>query len=164
MGKKSIKENKNVYQLSREKNDYTREKAAEIMECVSADRIEKIENERTLPHPEDILAMSKCYKDVSLCNYFCTHECPIGKENVHEIELKDLTQITLEILSSLNNLESEKNRLIDITADREISTDEIKDFRKINEKLNEISHAVDSLRMWINDQIAHGNLSKEDFE
>ena len=69
MGKKSVKENKNAYQNSREEAGFTRQQASELMEFISADRIEKIENERTEPHPEEILAMSKCYKDASLCNY-----------------------------------------------------------------------------------------------
>ena len=43
MGKKSTKENKNIYQTSREEAGLTREKASELMEFVSADRIEKIE-------------------------------------------------------------------------------------------------------------------------
>ena len=58
MGKKSIKENKNIYQLSREKLDLTREKASEQMTYISADRIEKIESEKSLPHPDEILAMA----------------------------------------------------------------------------------------------------------
>ncbi len=62
MGKKSVKENKNTYQNSREEAGLTRKQASELMEFISADRIEKIENERTEPHPEEILAMSRCYK------------------------------------------------------------------------------------------------------
>ena len=42
MGKKSTKENKNIYQTSREDAGLTREKASELMDFVSADRIEKI--------------------------------------------------------------------------------------------------------------------------
>ena len=73
MGKKSVKENKNAYQLARESCNYTRDQASELMDTVSSDRIEKIENERSFPHPEEILEMSKCYKEPTLCNYYCTH-------------------------------------------------------------------------------------------
>ena len=45
MGRKSTKENKNVYQTSRESLGLTRESAAEKLEFLSADRIEKIESE-----------------------------------------------------------------------------------------------------------------------
>ena len=70
MGKKSVKENKNAYQNSREEAGFTRQQASELMEFISADRIEKIENERTEPHPEEILAMSKCYKDSILFRFY----------------------------------------------------------------------------------------------
>ena len=52
MGRKSTKENKNVYQTSRESLGLTREAAAEKLEFLSADRIEKIESEKSLPHPD----------------------------------------------------------------------------------------------------------------
>ena len=43
MGRKSVKENKNIYQLSRENMGYSRAAASEKLEYISADRIEKIE-------------------------------------------------------------------------------------------------------------------------
>ena len=46
MGKRSIKENKNIYQTSRECLSLTREKASELMQYISADRIEKIESKK----------------------------------------------------------------------------------------------------------------------
>ena len=100
MGRKSTKENKNVYQTSRESLGLTREAAAEKLEFLSADRIEKIESEKSLPHPDEILAMADCYKNPSLCNYYCSHECPIGLKYVPEVQMKDLSQITLEMLAS----------------------------------------------------------------
>ena len=42
MGKRSTKENKNVYQLSREAMVLTREAASEVLEYISPERIEKI--------------------------------------------------------------------------------------------------------------------------
>ena len=48
MGKRSIKENKNIYQTSREDLALTREKASQLMQFMSADRIEKIENAKEL--------------------------------------------------------------------------------------------------------------------
>ena len=53
MGKKSTKENKNIYQIFREEQNLTRDKASELMEFISPDRIEKIESEKSLPHPDE---------------------------------------------------------------------------------------------------------------
>lgn len=161
MGRKSTKENKNVYFISREKMNYSRETAAEKLQFISADRIEKIENERSMPHPEEVLAMAGCYKNPSLCNYFCSHDCPIGKEYVPEVKAKELAQITLEMLATLNKLTKEKDRLIEITVDGQLSEDEMPDFIKITEELEKMSLAIDSLNLWVDNTIASGNFGNQ---
>lgn len=158
MGRKSVKENKNIYQTSRESRNFTREEAGARMIYVSPDRIEKIESGKSLPHPEEILAMSECYRTPELCNYYCSHECPIGQVYVPEIRLKDLSQIILEVIASLNTLEKEKNRLIEITVDGQISDDELSDFQEIQKKLAQISGSISSLQMWVNKAIADGSI------
>lgn len=160
MGRKSTKENKNIYQTSREKMNYTRETAAEKLGFISSDRIEKIENEKTLPHPEEILAMADTYKNPLLCNYYCSHKCPIGIEHVPEIKEKDLSQITLEMLATLNKLSHEKERLIEITVDGELTKEELPDFLKIKEELEKMALAIDSLNLWIDTTIATGKIDK----
>lgn len=161
MGRKSTRENKNIYQTSREAAELTREGAAELLEFISADRIEKIESERSFPHPDEILAMADCYKNPSLCNYYCSHECPIGQEYVPEVKSKELSQITLEMLASLNSLEKEKTRLIEITVDGVISDDEMKDFKRIQEQLSQISMAIDSLQLWVQKAIVDGRIAED---
>ena len=161
MGKRSIKEKKNIYQLSREAAGLTRDKAEELMEYVSAERIEKIESEKSLPHPDEVLKMAEAYKAPTLCNYFCTHECPIGEKYVDEVTMKDLSQITLETLAALNTLEKAKTRFIEITVDGEISDDELSDFLKIQKELNKISTTVDSLRLWVDQTVSEGKINKE---
>lgn len=162
MGKKSIKKDKNIYQLSREALELTREKASEQLTFISADRIEKIESGKSLPHPDEILAMAKCYKKPNLCNYYCSHECQIGQEYVPEVKEKALSQIVLEMLSLLNSVEEEKNRFIEITADGEITEDEYHDFVQIQDKLEKISLSVDSLKLWVERTVAEGRICKED--
>jgi len=159
MGRKSTKENKNIYQTSREAAGFTREAAAEALEFISSDRIEKIESEKSLPHPDEILAMADCYKNPTLCNYYCSHECPIGQEYVPEVKLKDLSQITLEMLASLNSLEKEKMRLVEITVDGVISEDEKEDFERIQNQLAQIAMAVDSLQLWVQKAIVDGKIN-----
>ena len=159
MGRKSTKENKNIYQTSREDANLTRDAAAELLEFISSDRIEKIENEKSLPHPDEMLAMADCYKNPTLCNYYCSHECPIGQEYVPEVKLKDLSQITLEMLASLNSLEKEKSRLIEITVDGIISEDEKEDFERIQNQLAQIAMAVDSLQLWVQKAVVDGKIN-----
>ena len=160
MGKRSVKENKNIYQVSRENLELTREKASDLMVFMSADRIEKIESEKSLPHPDEILAMADAYKAPGLCNYFCSHECPIGMKNVPEVRLKDLSQIVLEIISSLNHFDKEKDKLINISVDGEITEEEYDEFAVIEKHLDDISLSVRSLRLWVDQTIANGHIDK----
>ena len=164
MGRKSTKENKNIYQISRENAGFTRDSAAEQLEFISSDRIEKIESEKSAPHPDEILAMADCYKNPSLCNYYCSHECPIGKEYVPEVAAKDLSMITLEMLSTLNALSKEKDRMIDIAADGKITDDEVADFIRIKENLDNMSLAIESLKLWVQNTIASGEIDKNILE
>ncbi|MCR4618720.1 MAG: helix-turn-helix domain-containing protein [Lachnospiraceae bacterium] len=158
MGKKSVRENKNEYQIARENLNLTREAASELMQYVSDDRIEKIETEKSLPHPDEILLMAKAYKAPHLCNYFCSHECPIGQENVPEVQYKSLAEITLAMLSSLNSMDKYKNRLIEITSNGRVDEDEVEDFETIREKLDQISLMTQSLKLWVDKAIADGKM------
>ncbi|WP_320849503.1 hypothetical protein [Allisonella histaminiformans] len=103
MGKQSTRENKNIYQLCREAQGLTREKASENMEGISASRIEKIEYELQEPTPYDIIQMADCYKRPDLCNYYCSHKCIIGDRYVPEVEMSELSNIILETIASLQN-------------------------------------------------------------
>lgn len=156
MGRLSTKENKTLFQLSREELGFSRDKASELLDWISAERIEKIENEKSLPHPDEVLAMSVTYKNPKLCNHYCANICPIGQEYVPEIKVKDLSQIILEMLASLNSMNKKKERLIEITADGKISVDEIEDFVRIQEELERISITVETLQLWSERMLATG--------
>ena len=102
MGRASTKQNKNRYQLVREELGLTREKAEALLETVSADRIEKVESGKCRPYPDEVLTMAEKYGRPSLCNFYCANECPIGREYVPEVKMKELSAIVLEMLASLN--------------------------------------------------------------
>ena len=163
MARVSTKENKNVYQLTREGLKLSREAASELLESIPPERIEKIENERSLPHPDEVLVMSDKYKQPSLCNYYCANQCPIGQEYVPEIKVKDLSQIVLEMLASLNSMGKQKDRLIEITADGTISGNELEDFICIQEELERISITVETLQLWSERMLATGVIDEEQY-
>lgn len=160
MGKKSIKDNKNIYFETREECGLTRAQASELIGFISDSRLEKIETEKTAILPEDVVAMSVAYKKPHLCNYYCTHQCAIGQISVPEVKAASLSEIVLGMLSSLNSLDKQKERLIDITADGEITEDELKDFVDIENQLDRIDMTVESLRLWISNMIAEGKIDK----
>ena len=161
MGKRSIRENKNIYFESREEAGLTRAQASELIGTISESRLEKMETGKTAIYPEDVLDMSRAYKKPELCNYYCTHECRIGQESVPEVKLSSLSEIVLGMLSALNSLDRQKERLIDITADGEITEDELPDFVKIQEQLDQIDLTVESLKLWMASTIAEGKIDKK---
>ncbi len=160
MGKKSTREDKSIYFESREEAGLTRAQASELLGSISESRLEKIETGKTNIYPEDIVEMSKAYKKPELCNYYCTHECRIGQETVPEIKTSSLSEIVLGMLSALNSLDKQKERLIDITADGIISDDELPDFVKIQKELDHIDLTVQSLKLWVANTINEGKLNE----
>ena len=164
MARVSTKENKNIYHKTRESLQLTREAASELLETIAPERIEKIENERSLPHPDEVLVMAEKYKQPSLCNYYCANQCPIGQQYVPEVKIKDLSQIVLEMLASLNSMSRQKERLIEITVDGKISGDELEDFIAIQEELERISVAVETLQLWSEQMLATGAIDPEQYQ
>lgn len=163
MGRASTKQNKNIYHTTRESLQLTREEASALLQTIAPERIEKIENERTLPHPDEVLLMAEKYQQPGLCNYYCANQCPIGQQYVPEVKIKDLSQIVLEMLASLNAMQKKKERLIEITVDGRISADELEDFIYIQEELERISIAVETLQLWSERMLATGKIDPEQY-
>ena len=161
MGRSSTRENKTRYQLAREELGLSREKASELLETIAPERIEKIESERSLPRPDEVLIMAEKYKTPSLCNYFCARQCPIGQQYVPEIRSSELSDIVLKMLASLNAIDRKKERLIEIAADGTISKDEIDDFVRIQKELERISVTVETLQLWVEKMLANGRIDTE---
>jgi len=163
MGRASIKKDKSIYQVTREEMGLTREKASELIGFISPDRIEKIENAKINIQPEDVIALSECYKAPALCNHYCSNECPIGMEHVPELKIKGLTQIAIETLNALNRMNREKERLLEIVEDGQITPDEYQDFISIKKTLDKISLSVNTLQLWVDQAIADGGIEGELF-
>lgn len=164
LGRASVKEDKNIYQKYREECGMTRLQASEATEWMSDSRIEKIESGKSAAIPDEILAMAKAYKKPELCNFYCSHECAIGRKYVPEIKSKSIEKIVLEMLAALNSIDKNKDRLIEITSDGIIHDDEIEDFIAISNKLEKISSSADSLKLWLDKTIANGEINREILE
>ena len=77
--------------------------------------------------------------------------------------MKELSAIVLEMLASLNCVNLEKERLIEITADGKIEGDEIDDFIRIQEKLEKISITVETLQLWAEKMLVNGIIDPEQY-
>lgn len=161
MGRASVRENKNIYQRSRESCALTRAQASEKMVWVTESRIEKIEADKTVPTPEEALAMATAYNKASLCNHYCSRECAIGRKYVPEAHEKPVEAIVLELLASLNVLEKDRDRLIEITSDGAIHDDQIRDFVRIRDELNRTAAIIHSLAYWFDDTVQSGGINRD---
>ena len=164
MGRKSTKENKSVWQQTREELGLTREKAGDLIPGFSPERLEKIENNRTQIQPEDALLLAEYYKKPSLCNYYCVNVCPIGQRIAPRTESKELGQIAVETLNALNRLSRSRDRLLEIVEDGQVNPNEVEDFIQIKETLDKIALSVSNLQLWVSEQIAAGRLNLQDPE
>ncbi len=156
---KISKDSKNIYFRQREELGLSREKASLLLETIPPERLERIENEKSQPYPEEVLQMAEKYKNPALSNYYCSHECPIGHHYVPEVTVQDLSQIVLRMLASLNRLKKQQDRLIEITSNDEVSDDEIRDFVQIQQDLENVSITVEALQLWTEKKMAEGAIN-----
>lgn len=160
MGKASKKENKTPYQLRREALGLTREKASELLESITVDRLERIESGKVTIQPEDVLEMARKYNAPHLCNFYCAHDCRIGQQYVPEVKVETLPEIVLKMVAALNAVQRQKEDLIAIAADGTICGGEVQKFIEIQAELENISLAVESLQLWTEQMLASGTIDK----
>lgn len=153
MGKKATKAADNMYYLARceaeKSNDdfSSREKAAEII-GIDRTRLARIELDTISPYPEEVKAMADAYNMPELCNSYCARECPLGKNNVHEVTIDDFDRLALKVLGSLKDIDILRASLIAISEDGIIEEKERPIFQSILDSLEKISTNANALRLW----------------
>lgn len=156
-----------IYKETRKKHDLTRDdvcdKASLMNNPIQPERLERIENGKFPITPDEVMLLAEIYGEPTLCNRYCSQECPIGKKYVPEVKVKDLAQIVLEMLSSLNSMKKSQERLIEITADGVIEDDEIKDFVFIQKELEKMSITVEALQLWVEQMLADKKINLEKY-
>lgn len=166
MGRKSINPNKSIYQERREELGLSREAASEFLRYISPERIEKIENEKSNPHPDEILLMAEGYGIPELCNHYCAKECAIGRKYVPEIKNKGLLGNIVEMHMSLKAIHEKQDRLLEIAKNEKIEKGEVQDFIYIQEELERISINIEALQLWVEQNLAQKTdaIDKIEFE
>lgn len=147
MGKKATKAADNMYYLARceaakENPDFT--------ELVGIDRtrLARIELDTIAPYPEEVKAMAEAYNTPELCNSYCARECPLGRNNVSEVDIVDFDRLALKVLGSLKDIDTLRASLIAISEDGVISEDERPAFQDILDSLEKISTNAKALKLW----------------
>jgi transcriptional regulator with XRE-family HTH domain len=149
-----------------EETEYTREQVA-AQTSISSSRLEKIERGKLAVNAQDIVELAEVYKLPSLCNYYCNSECPIGTapdSGISRAADRELPQIVLSLLNSINRLESQKERMVEITVDGKIEDNELRDYLRLEKSLQEISDVAASLSLWVRKQILEGIIDEDSLE
>ena len=114
-------------------------------------------------HRSRLLTTSCRWRTATNAQIFAITTAPInapsGSGYVPEVEVGELSNIILETIACLNEINPLTGRLIQIARDGKISDDEIKDFAFISHKLDEISLAVDSLNLWVDKTASENDLN-----
>ena len=159
MGRRSVKKDKNIYQIKREEVGLTREQASEKL-YISPDTIERIENQNQLPKADLVLDMAEVYREPALCNYYCVKECAIGQKYTPEISNRSLSQLVLEMNHIMGDISDRQKMLEKIAFDDCVKDDEIEGFVSIQNSFNKLAALIRNLQFWSEEMVAEGKIDK----
>ena len=155
MGRDATKANGNPWYEARKKAaEYddrlsSREGAAERL-GMSVSSVADAELGLTKCMPVDkAVLMADLYNAPHLLNYYCLHECPIGCRHSLSDEVLNIERVTVKLLKNLkvDQLDTIKNKLIDIAEDGRISENEKPDLKEILEYLDGLARTVSELKL-----------------
>lgn len=124
--------------------------------CIRRQKYLEIEQEdasknQRAPEPDEVVMMAETYRAPELCDYYCTHQCPIGKGKKPLI-YDDLGKISSSLMAALHFLENANDDIHLVLADSRVDEMEQRKFQKIIQTLEDISHSADSLILWAKTQ------------
>ena len=154
----------NMYREVRDRLGLTRDQASELLETIEPAKIERIENEKQLPSPEDVMIMADKYGEPNIRNYYCANQCPMGQHFVPRIKFHDLEKTVLKLVASLNSMHAKQDKLIEIAEDGTITEDEMLDFISIQKNLERVMLAVDALELWTEKMMTSGKIDMEKYK
>lgn len=154
----------NYYIEVRNSLGLSREKASELLETISPEKLERIENEKQLPNPDDVMIMADKYAEPNIKNYYCANQCPMGQRYVPRIKFNDLEKTVLKLVASLNSMHAKQNKLIEIAEDGRITDNEMLDFISIQKDLERISLAVSALEVWTEKMMSSGIIDMDKYQ
>lgn len=154
----------NMYREVRDSLGLTRDQASELLETIEPSKLERIESEKQLPSPDDVMIMADKYGEPNIRNYYCANQCPMGQHYVPRIKFNDLEKTVLKLIASLNSMHAKQDKLIEIAEDGKISEDEMRDFIGIQKELEKVSLAVSAMEVWTEKMMSSGIIDMEKYK
>ena len=106
-------------------------------------KLSDVENGLDTPDPGTVLEMSRVYGKPQLPVWYCTHECPIGKEYHYQPRQMNPAEAVLRFMKELNDLQQKEviQKLIEVFHDGKVTPDEMPIFRQ---SMYEISDVIEA--------------------
>lgn len=99
--------------------------------------------------PNDVvMMMSIVYNAPELLNHYCVNECPIGRETQHELALKPVSNIAVQLANRVAILPKVNAELMSIIDDGQITEDEEPILKSIYEKLDEFQKIISEFKLF----------------
>ena len=98
---------------------------------------------------EMVVRMADLYSAPELRNWYCTHDCPIGRLDVAPVKLEDLDRLAIELQDCLKKAGADREDLLDIAADGKIDEEERPRLEKILCDLDKIAEGAKDLKLWV---------------
>lgn len=112
----------NVFRIIRENLNLTREQASEKITCITAAKLEKIENDKVQPHPDDVICLAKGYNCPELIQHYCCHMCEIGKSCAPYAGHHSLNEIITNLLGCSEYIERNRPLLTKLISSKEVAS------------------------------------------
>lgn len=106
---------------------------------------------RADPNPDEVVKMAEVYGAPQLCDYYCTHHCPIGQGHKPLIH-NSLSEISTSLMSALYFLDNASDKIHQILQDSKVSDEEKKEFIQSLKILKDIAYSANCLDLWAQKQ------------
>lgn len=126
----------------------SREGASEAL-FLSVSTLTDYELDNTRPPVETVVRMADLYHTPELLNYYCTHDCPIGRRNVPRLEVSDLDRLTVKLIAAFRQGRNIQDVLLEITEDGVITENEKPKLESVLRYLDNITQVAGELRLWV---------------
>lgn len=136
---------RNIYQIPREATGLTQEKASELLD-ISVESIRAYESGKRIPPDRVVIKMIEIYNASYLAYQHIKTKTEVGQLYLPELQIKSLPIAILALQKEIKDFEKIQDKLIEIGSDGVVDEDEIKDYKIILNKLNDIVEAIISLR------------------
>ena len=127
----------------------SQEGVADLVGC-GRDSIRRIENGLNKVMPVDMaILLADLYHAPELKNYYCLHECPIGRTRALSDDAIEVDRATVKLTQILRKetVQAFKHKLQDIAMDGVISDDELDEFNDVVDSLKEVSKIISQLEI-----------------